>query len=332
MATVVALLALGAAILVWIMWPLGQVSPAGVAVSPEYGSRGEPVRPVLRVVSGDQRKVALGARLFREPRLSGDETLSCASCHDLRGGGADSRARSVGVGGQVIPLNTPTVFNSRFNHRQYWDARADSLLNQTIATVINPLVMGGVWPVVIEKLNSDPDYRREFAALYPNQGIDATTVSDAIVAFEETLVTPDSPFDRWLRGEVGALPEDAQQGYRRFKELGCIACHQGVNLGGNMIAGLGLMGDYFGERGRPVVEADLGRFNVTGRNEDRHLFKVPGLRNVARTAPYFHDGSVATLEEAVDLMARYQLGVKLALPDRRAIVAFLESLDGRLPE
>ncbi len=318
--------------LTWIMWPLETLAPAAPPVVPAIERPGEPVQPLPRTTPDNPRKVALGRRLFNEPRLSGDDTLSCASCHDLKGGGADPRPQSAGFGGKAVPLNAPTVFNSRFNHRQYWDARAGNLAGQTISTVANPEVMGASWPAVIGKLEDDAGYRREFAALYPGKGIDATTVADAIAAYEGTLTTPDSPFDRWLRGETGALGEEARRGYRRFKELGCIACHQGVNLGGNMMAGLGVMGDFFADRGRPPAEADLGRFNVTKRAEDRHLFKVPGLRNVARTAPYFHDGSVATLEDAVDLMARYQLGATLAPGDRKSIVAFLKSLDGSLPE
>lgn len=331
-ATIAALLVLGAAVLTWILWPLAPVVLATSALVAGPLVANEPVQPIPLLAREDPGKLALGRRLFNDQRLSGDESVACASCHDLKGGGADARGQSIGVGGQVVPLNTPTVFNSSFNHRQYWDARAADLPNQVISAVMDPLLMGATWSVVIDKLAADADYRQEFARLYPGEGLNAITVADALAAYERTLVTPDSAFDRWLRGETAAISEEAKQGYSRFKELGCVACHQGVNLGGNMISGLGVLGDYFADRGRVEQKGDLGRFNVTGREEDRHMFKVPGLRNVAKTAPYFHDGAVATLDEAVELMARYQLGIRLPQADQKAIIAFLKTLDGKLPE
>lgn len=289
-------------------------------------SPAEPIRPLPRQLAVDGAKAALGERLFHDPRLSADDTISCASCHALNIGGVDRLSRSIGIGGQEGPINAPTVFNSRFNFRQFWDGRAADLREQAGGPIHNPLEMGSNWEQVVAKLGADGDYRRDFEALYP-QGITAASISDAIATFEGTLVTPDAPFDRWLRGDEGALGEAAREGYRLFKGYGCTACHQGVGVGGNMYQRFGVFGDYFAERGE-VSDADQGRFNVTGFEEDRHYFKVPSLRNVALTPPYFHDGSAATLAEAVVIMARYQLGRELPDRDVERLVAFLESLTG----
>jgi cytochrome c peroxidase len=197
--------------------------------------------------------------------------------------------------------------------------------------VHNPLEMASNWREVIAKLQSDATYPQTFGAIWP-EGISAVNIQRALAEFQRGLITPDAPFDQYLRGDEQALSAEARQGWSLFRNLGCIACHQGVNLGGNMYANLGVMGDYFADRGKPLVKSDLGRFNVTGREEDRHLFKVPTLRNVARTAPYFHDGSIPTLEKAVETMARYQLGQTLSKSDTHSLVAFLQALNGRLPE
>lgn len=270
-------------------------------------------------------KVALGERLFSDPRLSRDDSISCASCHDLATGGVDGRKVSLGVGGAPGGVNAPTVFNVGFAFAQFWDGRAATLEEQAAGPIHNPVEMASDWPQVLAKLGADDDYRTAFAALYPD-GIAAANVADAIATFERSLVTPDSPFDRHLRGEAGALTPLADRGYRRFRELGCASCHQGVLLGGNMFQKFGVLRDYFASR--PATQADLGRYNVTGREEDRHVFKVPSLRNVALTAPYFHDASASTLEAAVVVMARHQLGRELSDDDVDALVAFLRSLTG----
>lgn len=270
-------------------------------------------------------KVMLGQRLFHDPRLSRDDSIACASCHDLARGGVDRRKVSLGVDGAVGGINAPTVFNSGFSFVQFWDGRAATLEEQVAGPIHNPVEMASNWTQVLAKLGADVDYRAAFAALYPD-GLSAANVADAIAAFERTLVTPDSPFDRYLRGEAEALTPLAARGYRRFRELGCASCHQGMLLGGNMFQKFGVLRDYFA--GRAVKPADLGRYNVTGREEDRHVFKVPSLRNVALTAPYFHDASATTLEEAVTVMARYQLGLKLPDEDVAALTAFLRSLTG----
>ncbi len=186
--------------------------------------------------------------------------------------------------------------------------------------------MDSNWIDITNKLKLSPEYQAAFAELYA-QGIQSATIKDAIATFERSLSTPNSRFDRFLQGDVQILSEQEKEGYRLFKSYGCASCHQGVGIGGNMFQRFGVMGDYFADRGKPT-KADLGRFNVTGNEADRHLFKVPGLRNVALTAPYFHDGSTRSLEEAVMVMAKYQLGRQLSSEELHRIVSFLKTLSG----
>jgi cytochrome c peroxidase len=286
-----------------------------------------PVTPLPEHLDVDYRKVALGEKLFHDKRLSADDTIACASCHALDNAGQDQRPLAVGITGKMGTLNSPTVFNAVFNFRQFWDGRSASLEEQAQGPVHNPLEMASNWPAVIDKLGRDPAIVAEFKAIWPD-GLAAANIQSAIAEFERTLITPNAAFDRFLRGDQDALSATAKQGWRLFLDRGCIACHQGVNLGGNLYANLGVMGDYFADRGRPVTKADMGRYNVTGQDKDRFVFKVPGLRNITKTAPYFHDGSIATLDMAVDTMARYQLGIRLGPDEIRAILAFLDALSG----
>ncbi len=313
----------------WLSLPVAPRPPADAvpaAVATDGAARDEPIRPIPLTVTLDPRKVALGRRLFHDPRLSGDNRIACASCHDLRTGGTDHLARSIGIGGREADVNAPTVFNSSLNFKQFWDGRADTLEAQIDGPVQNPKEMGSGWPEVLGKLRQDPSYVSAFAGLYPD-GIQIHTIQDAIATFERSLLTPNAPFDRYLRGDRGAISEQARAGYLLFKKLGCVACHQGVNVGGNMFQKFGVMADYFADRGNPTP-ADLGRFNVTGQEQDRHTFKVPGLRNVDRTAPYFHDGSAKTLPQAVAIMGQYQLGRPLSAAEIELLVAFLKTLTG----
>lgn len=297
--------------------------PAASAASPMAT---EAIAPLPHAPPLPAAKVALGERLFRDVRLSRDDSRACVSCHDLGRGGADRLKVSIGVGGAAGGINAPTVFNSGFNFVQFWDGRAASLEEQAAGPIHNPSEMGSSWPEVLPKLRADTRYAGEFSRLYPD-GITAANVVDAIATFERSLVTPDSRFDRYLRGERDALTAQEAAGYRRFRDLGCSSCHQGVLLGGNMYQKFGVLRDYFA--GRPLTPADLGRYNVTRHEADRHVFKVPGLRNVALTAPYFHDASAHTLEDAVIIMARHQLGRDLAPGDLAALAAFLRSLTGQ---
>ncbi len=291
----------------------------------------QPITPIPRQLSLDTRKVALGRKLFHDRRLSHDNSLACSSCHDLRMGGSDGRRVAIGFQGRAGGLNSPTVFNSGFNFRQFWDGRAASLEEQVAGPIHNPREMASNWQEITAKLRTDAALVEEFRALWP-EGVRPDHIVDAIAEFERSLITPGSAYDRYLQGERDALNSEAREGAELFRSLGCIACHQGVNLGGNMYASMGVMADFFAERGVPPGKFDLGRFNVTGRAEDRYVFKVPTLRNIALTAPYLHDGSIATLDETVRTIARYQLGVQLNDRDTERLLAFLRSLTGRLQE
>ncbi len=301
-----------------------------MAVVERAGEALAPLPPVPDLPAG---KVSLGKTLFVDVRLSHDNSLSCASCHDLATAGHDRRRVSVGVGGAEGSVNAPTVFNASLNFVQFWDGRAGSLEEQAAGPVHNPKEMASNWDEVIGKLQADDGFRLEFLRAYPD-GITASNLVDAIATFERTLLTENAPFDRYLRGDEHAIDARAREGYRHFRELGCVSCHQGVNIGGNMFQRFGVMADYFESPSPPrpmTTAADLGRFNVTGREEDRKVFKVPGLRNVALTAPYFHDGSTASLEDAVAVMGRYQLARELSKEEIATLVAFLNTLTGDKP-
>lgn len=303
--------------------------PAGPEKStrPPAKARREPITPVPAMLPLDPRRVALGRQLFHDPQLSRDNSVSCASCHGLAKGGTDRRPRPLGINQTPGHVNAPTVFNSGFNFKQFWDGRADTLEDQVDGPVQNAIEMGSTWDEVLAKLRRDPAYAA-FKEAYPD-GVQRKNVKHAIAEFERSLLTPNSRFDRWLRGEPGALSADEEAGYQKFKSYGCISCHQGVNVGANMFQPMGVIGDYFADRGN-LTKADYGRFNVTGRDADKFVFKVPSLRNVALTAPYFHDGSAQTLEDAVGVMAKYQLGRPLPPKDVEDIVKFLKTLTGEL--
>lgn len=293
---------------------------------PEAPLRSEPLQPIPSRFPLSAAKVALGRQLFHDPRLSRDDTISCASCHSLRKGGTDQLPHSRGINGAVGGINAPTVLNSGLNYRQFWNGRARTLEDQVEGPTQHPKEMGSTWPEILRKLRASPEYVAAFGKLYP-EGIQRASVKEAIATFERSLVTPGAPFDRYLKGETSAISPLAKRGYQRFKELGCVSCHQGVNVGGNMYQKFGVVEDYFAARGA-LTEDDYGLYNQTKREEDRYFFRVPTLRNIAQTGPYFHDGTVSRLEDAVQAMARFQLGRTLEPSDAQALVAFLESLTG----
>ncbi|NVK20054.1 MAG: cytochrome-c peroxidase [Methylocystaceae bacterium] len=286
----------------------------------------EPILPIPLRHEVDEDKVALGDRLFHETLLSGDNTISCASCHNVNNFGVDGTKISTGIDGKEGTVNAPTVMNSRFNFAQFWDGRAADLTEQAKGPVTNPIEMGSAWEDVIEKLTNDPSYSEAFQALYDGE-ISPDTIGDAIKHYEYTLITVNSPFDQYLRGYDDAITEQQKRGYSLFKEFGCVACHQGVNVGGNMYQRMGAFIPYFNEKNTDSQD-DLGRFNVTQHKDDLHVFKVPSLRVAAHTAPYFHDGSVQTLEEAINIMARYQLGYTISKQENLDLQAFIKSLSG----
>ena len=286
----------------------------------------EPITPIPLGLKLDAYKVALGRRLFHDPRLSRDNTISCSNCHNLVNGGMDNLPYSIGIDGKPLDINTPTVFNSGFNFRQFWDGRAATLEDHIDFKVDNPCRMGLTWEEVVAKLGKDTDYHQDFLISYP-EGFAVGTIKDAIATFERSLITPNGKFDRYLRGDKGALDGDELAGYELFKSLGCISCHQGMNVGGNMYEKLGVVEDYFVHL-ENIRHADYGRFNATGIEDQRFEFRVPSLRNVALTAPYFHDASATTLEQAVSIMGKYQLGVNLTAGEVKRIVKFLNTLTG----
>ncbi|MES9899997.1 MAG: cytochrome-c peroxidase [Sedimenticola sp.] len=290
----------------------------------------EPILPIRPAQNLNPDKSALGDRLFHDPQLSADNTLSCSSCHRLDKGGDDALSLSPGARGTLGIINTPTIYNSSYNFRQFWDGRSANLVDQVRGPVHNPIEMASNWPQVISKLNRDKEYRQAFSQLY-SDGITGLNIQNAIAEFERSLTTPNSRFDLWLVGDESALSEQEKHGYSLFKSYGCIACHQGTNVGGNMYHHMGAMGNYFSDRDGEVTAADLGRFNVTGDPEDRHLFKVPSLRLTALTSPYFHDGRTHSLEKAITIMARYQLGREMPKEDVEAIAVFIKSLAGQHP-
>ena len=274
-------------------------------------------------------RIELGRALFHDVRLSTNDTLSCASCHDLRYGGIDRAITPTGYRMQIGSINTPSVFNAVFNLGQFWDGRAPDLETQAGGPPTAPGEMGSTWAEISSKLIADLSMKRRFEEAFPGAdfsvAIDSRYVVEAISDFERTLITPNSPFDRYLMGDEEAVSETVKQGYQDFKDLGCIECHNGMAVGGASYQRLGREKEYF-DPGMSGVH--LGRYNVTGKETDRHFFKVSSLRNIALTAPYLHDGSKDTLEEVIAAMGEYQLGTSLPEHQVARIAEFLRSLTG----
>lgn len=287
------------------------------------------IYPLRRPSGLDQRKVALGEALYHDVRLSGDNSISCASCHDLGKGGTDHQRVSTGVGGQLGGINAPTTFNAVHNLAQFWDGRAPDLAAQADGPPNNPIEMATNWDQVIGKLGHDQAMVASFEDLYG--GLDDVAIRDAIATYEATLVTPGDGLDRYLQGDQAALTADQQAGWALFRQVGCSTCHVGAAMGGSSYEKMGLHGNYMADRGDPTA-ADLGRFSVTGDEHDKAHFKVPTLRNVTLTYPYYHDGSCVTLEQAVRKMGHYERGRELTDAEVTQIVAFLGALVGELPQ
>ena len=288
----------------------------------------EPVRPIARSVEVDEAKAALGFTLFHDPRLSVDNTVSCATCHALETAGVDNHQYSHGVNDQLGGVNAPTVYNAVYNFVQFWDGRAATLAAQAAGPPLNPVEMASPsFDDIIAKLEADKPFAKAFTAVYPD-GITEANITNAIEEFERTLLTPDSRFDKWLRGDDSAITADELAGYELFKKYDCATCHVGHNLGGQSYELMGLRRHYFADRGLELTVEDNGRYKETKIERDRHRFKVPGLRNVEHTWPYYHDGTRETLEEAVMDMGRYQSGVELTSAEVDQITAFLKTLTG----
>ena len=285
----------------------------------------EPIQPILPAKITNPAKVELGKQLFFDPRLSRSGFISCNSCHNLSMGGSDNLQTSIGHNWQKGPIDSPTVLNSSMNVAQFWDGRAADLKEQAGGPIANPGEMAFTHSLALDTLRSIPQYRESFKQVYKADQITIDAVTDAIAEFEKTLVTPLSRFDRWLLGDQEALTQAELEGYKLFKDTGCVACHNGPAVGGNSFQKMGLVEAYKTDNPAEGVAA------LTGKDVDRFKFKVPTLRNVELTYPYFHDGAYWKLEEAVDVMARLQLGRKLSDEDVGKITAFLKTLTGEQP-
>jgi cytochrome c peroxidase len=287
----------------------------------------EPIRPVPKFALFDKNKALLGKMLFFDPILSRDNKISCVSCHMPSCGGADCRQFSIGVYGRIDrPMNSPTVYNAVFNCWQFWNGRAKTLAQQAEMANHDKDEMDMDKKTLEKRMNSNPKYKALFKSVYKTDYITDKMVYDAIAEFEKALITPNCRFDRYLRGEKNVLNEKEKRGYFLFKAYGCITCHNGVNLGGNSFQKLGIFIEGI------KIPRGLDRYYVTKREDDKYVYKVPTLRNIALTAPYFHDGSISTLKEAIVLMGKNNLGIKIPPKDVEDIEAFLKTLTGEEPE
>ena len=285
----------------------------------------ELIKPIEAATITEPEKVELGKKLWFDPRLSMSGFISCNSCHNLSTGGSDNLPTSIGHNWQEGPINSPTVLNSSLNVAQFWDGRAANLQEQAGGPIANPMEMASTHVLAVDVINSIPQYREEFAKVYGSAEVTIDNITDAIAVFEETLVTPNSRFDQWLKGDDKAITEQELAGYNTFKSIGCVACHNGPAAGGTSFQRMGVVEPY------QTTNPAEGRAAVTGKDADRFTFKVPTLRNVELTYPYFHDGAYWTLEEATDVMARLQLGRQLEDEEISNVVAFLKTLTGDQP-
>ncbi|MGX9776063.1 cytochrome-c peroxidase [Janthinobacterium aestuarii] len=285
----------------------------------------EPIQPITAAKVANPAMVELGKKLFFDPRLSRSGFISCNSCHNLSMGGTDNIKTSIGHNWQRGPINSPTVLNASMNVAQFWDGRAKDLQEQAGGPIANPGEMAFTHELAIDVLASIPAYRAEFRQVFGQDKLTIEQVTRAIAAFEEMLVTPGSRFDQWLSGKKSALTKDELAGYQLFKSSGCIACHNGPAVGGNTFQKMGVVEPY-----KTAMTAE-GRSAVTGKDADRFNFKVPTLRNVELTYPYFHDGEAATLTQAVDVMGRLQLGRTFTPDENAKLVVFLKTLTGKQP-
>lgn len=284
-------------------------------------------------------KVELGRMLYMDPRFSSTGTVSCNSCHNVMLGGEDNRPFSMGVHGQMGGRSAPTVWNAAFSSTQFWDSRAASLEEQAKGPVVNPIEMGmSDLEVAMDRVRAIPGYAPYFEKAFGKDAITADNAAKAVAAFERTLITPNSPYDRYAKGDKEALTQQQIRGMEVFANTGCSSCHSGAAFNGpTMPAGVPFLNKFPTYSDNKYVkkyglDKDAGRFEVTKKAADKHMFKVPTLRNVALTAPYFHNGSVATLDEAVRVMAKTQLNRDLTQQDVEDIVAFLGALTGEFPE
>ncbi|WP_265088824.1 cytochrome-c peroxidase [Psychrobacter jeotgali] len=302
-------------------------SEAAQIAAQSGSTRSEPIQPIEVVAVSSPKQVDLGRMLWFDTRLSKSGGLSCNSCHDLAKGGTDNMPTSIGHGWAEGPINSPTVLNSRYSLAQFWDGRAKDLMEQAGGPIENPIEMASSHEHVVKVLNSIPEYKALFQEAFDdNNEITIEQITSAIAQFEDTLVTPNAPFDKWLKGDDNAITAQELNGYKIFKESGCVACHNGVALGGSSYQKFGVFDEY------TTQNLSEGRYAVTGKEQDKGLFKVPTLRNIELTYPYFHDGQVSSLSEAVNIMGKIQLNRDYTAEETADIVAFLKTLTGDQPK
>jgi cytochrome c peroxidase len=311
---------------VWLLIVPSVVVAAATMALASGHSQQEPITPLEAAPDLDPAKVALGRQLFDDPILSGKGKLACSSCHDLNAGGTVNLKRTVGYDGKMHRFNAPAIFNVANNYRLGWRGNFTSLAAQNEAVLLDPNLMASQWGPLVAKLKVSDAYSAQFRQIY-NRDAERDELLDALVTFERSLSTPNSRFDRYLRGESNAISSQEKEGYLLFKSYGCASCHQGSNVGGNLFEKFGVFGDVQ-QNGPSDNDGDLGRWTITHDDEDKGVFRVPSLRNVEMTSPYFHDGRVASLPKAVEIMSRMQLGQVMPQDDVDAIVAFLKTLTG----
>lgn len=308
------------------MQRISSVSLAIIATFSTTAMAQEPIQIIEPAIITAPEKVELGKMLFFEPRLSKSGFISCNSCHNLSLGGVDALPTSIGHNWQQGPINSPTVLNAEYGLAQFWDGRAKDLKEQAGGPIANPGEMGYSHELAVSTVNSMPAYQVRFTEIYGKDSVNIDNITDAIAEFEKTLVTPNSPFDLYLKGDKSAISAEAKSGYQLFKDKGCITCHNGPAVGGTMYMKMGLLKPFHTDN--PAE----GRIAVTGNAADKFVFKVPSLRNIELTYPYFHDGATWTLEEAVNTMKDIQLGQELTEVEVQEVVTFLKSLTGEQPQ
>jgi cytochrome c peroxidase len=278
------------------------------------------ISPIPKALEYNTEKANLGEKLFFDTILSKDNTISCFSCHNIFINGADNQKVATGIGGKDGITNTPTLFNAIFNFRQNWDGSAKTLASQAKGPITNPLEMGHNFKDLIEILTKST-YNQEFERIFTD-GVTEDNLVEVLAEFQKRLITPNSPFDRYLQGDENAITQEQKQGYELFKSKGCISCHNGINIGGQLYSRFGIV--------KLISDENFGLYNITKDEEDRFYFRVPSLRNVELTPPYFHDGSAENLLKAVEIMLRYQVGRDTSSEDTLKIVEFLKSLNGEI--
>jgi cytochrome c peroxidase len=298
---------------------------AGLNLAATAMATDEAIKPIEAVKGINTAQAELGKKLFFDPRLSKSGFISCNSCHNLSMGGTDNLKSSIGHNWNQGPINAPTVLNSSYNLAQFWDGRAKDLKEQAGGPIANPGEMGSTHELAVDIVKSMSGYQQEFKSAFGSDGVDIDRITTAIAEFEKTLVTPNSRFDQWLTGKKDAITKDEEKGYQLFKTSGCTSCHNGAAVGANSYQKMGAVKPY-----KTDNKAE-GRFAVTKKEADKFMFKVPTLRNVELTYPYFHDGNAATLTDAVDIMGKVQLGKEFSKDENASIVAFLKTLTGDQP-